>query len=81
MPYLNWRCETMKEIFEVMLDFLKQINPFKRKQENTTYQLTNKGKMFLRWYDENQNEIEGLSFEEMLDEFEKYYNSIFNKRI
>ena len=71
----------MKEMFESMLDYLKQINPFKRRQENTTYQLTNKGKMFLRWYDENQNEIEGLSFEEMLDEFEKYYNSIFNKRI
>ena len=68
-------------MFESMLDYLKQINPFKRRQENTTYQLTNKGKMFLRWYDENQNEIEGLSFEEMLDEFEKYYNSIFNKRI
>ena len=71
----------MKGMFEAMLDCLKQINPFKRRQENTVYQLTNKGKMFLRWYDENQNEIEGLSFEEMLDEFEKYYNSIFNKRI
>lgn len=71
----------MKEMFEAMLDFLKQINPFKRRQENTAYRLTNKGKMFLRWYDENQNEIEGLSFEEMLDEFNKYYNSIFNKRI
>lgn len=71
----------MKEMFEAMLDRLKQINPFKRSQENTAYRLTNKGKMFLRWYDENQNEIEGLSFEEMLDEFNKYYNSIFNKRI
>ena len=68
-------------MFEAMLDFLKQINPFKRRQENTAYRLTNKGEMFLRWYDENQNEIEGLSFEEMLDEFDKYYNSIFNKRI
>ena len=71
----------MKEMFEAMLDCLKQINTFKRRQENTAYQLTNKGKMFLRWYDENQNEIEGLSFEEILDEFDKYYNSIFNKRI
>lgn len=71
----------MKEMFEAMLDYLKQINPFKRRQKNTAYRLTNKGKMFLRWYDENQNEIEGLSFEEMLDEFNKYYNSIFNKRI
>lgn len=71
----------MKEMFEAMLDYLKQINPFKRRQENTVYQLTNKGKMFLRWYDENQNEIEGLSFEEIMDEFDKYYNSIFNKRI
>lgn len=71
----------MKEMFEAMLDCLKQINPFKRRQENTVYQLTNKGKMFLRWYDENQNEIEGLSFEEIMDEFDKYYNSIFNKRI
>lgn len=71
----------MKEMFEAMLGYLKQINPFKRRQENTVYQLTNKGKMFLRWYDENQNEIEGLSFEEIMDEFDKYYNSIFNKRI
>lgn len=71
----------MKEMFEAMLDYLKQINPFKRRQENTGYQLTNKGKMFLQWYDENQNEVEGLSIEEIIDEFDKYYKSIFNKRI
>lgn len=71
----------MKEMFEMVLDWFKQINPFKRRRENTGYQLTNKGKMFLQWYDENQNEVEGLSIEEIIDEFDKYYKSIFNKRI